>query len=69
VNPHSLEASKAFWVDLTHQTPIFPEVAVMLCRLHGFESALVSFPNGSGELERDRREQGEYAVVATKSLG
>lgn len=67
VNPHALEAFKAFSVDLSHQSPIFPEVAVALCRLHGFESALVTFPNGSGELERDRREQGEYAVVARKS--
>jgi SAM-dependent methyltransferase len=66
VNPHALEAFKAFWVDPTHRAPIFPEVAIALCRLTGFESAVVTFPNGSGELERDRREQGEYAVVATR---
>jgi SAM-dependent methyltransferase len=68
VNPHALEALKSFWVDLTHQAPIYPEVAVALCRLLGFDSAIVRFPNGSGELERDRREQGEYAVVATKAV-
>ena len=42
-------------------------VAVALCRLHGYDSARVFFPNGEGDLERDRREEGEYAVVATRS--
>jgi 2-polyprenyl-3-methyl-5-hydroxy-6-metoxy-1,4-benzoquinol methylase len=65
VNPHSLRAMKAFWVDPTHQTPIFPEVAAALCWLHGYGSARVVFPNGTGPLERDLFEQGEYAVVAT----
>jgi SAM-dependent methyltransferase len=64
VNPHSIAALKGFWVDLTHQKPIFPEVAVTLCRLHGFGSARILFPRGSGKLEEDLREQGEYAVVA-----
>jgi len=69
VNPHSARALKTFWVDLTHEKPIFPEVAVALCRLQGFEEAIVVFPNGSGELERDLYTQGEYAVVArTPSL-
>jgi len=66
VNPHSVSALKTFWVDLTHEKPIFPEVAVALCRLHQFDSAFVIFPHGSGDLERDRWEQGEYAVVASK---
>jgi len=64
VNPHSARALKTFWVDLTHEKPIFPEVAVAICRLHGFEEAIVIFPNGSGDLERDLYSQGEYAVVA-----
>jgi hypothetical protein len=67
VNPHSLEALKSFWVDLTHRHPIFPEVATALCWLRGFESAVIVFPHGSGDLEADRRTQGEYAVVARKS--
>jgi glycosyltransferase involved in cell wall biosynthesis/2-polyprenyl-3-methyl-5-hydroxy-6-metoxy-1,4-benzoquinol methylase len=66
VNPHALNAFKTFSVDLTHQSPIFPEVAVVLCRLTGFDTAYVLFPNGSGDLEQDRRQQGEYAVVATR---
>jgi glycosyltransferase involved in cell wall biosynthesis/SAM-dependent methyltransferase len=67
VNPHSLEALKGFWVDLTHRHPIFPEVAVALSGLHGFASAFVLFPHGSGDFESDRRTQGEYAVVAKKA--
>ncbi len=67
VNPHALEAFKTFWTDLTHQRPIFPEVALAWCWLVGFEQAYVLFPNGVDDLERDRRTQGEYAVVATKS--
>ncbi len=66
VNPHAVPAFKAFWVDLTHHAPIFPEVAVALCALHGFATAVVIFPNGSGDLDRDRWSQGEYAVIATK---
>jgi glycosyltransferase involved in cell wall biosynthesis/SAM-dependent methyltransferase len=66
VNPHSVAALRTFWVDPTHRSPIFPEVAVVLCRLHGFESAVILFPNGTGELERDRQREGEYAVVARK---
>lgn len=65
VNPHSIRAMKAFWVDPTHQTPIFPEVAAALCWLHGYGSARVVFPNGTGKLERDLFDEGEYAVVAT----
>jgi glycosyltransferase involved in cell wall biosynthesis/2-polyprenyl-3-methyl-5-hydroxy-6-metoxy-1,4-benzoquinol methylase len=65
VNPHALEAFKTFYTDLTHQRPIFPEVALTLVQLAGFEEAYVTFPLGSGDLESDRRSQGEYAVVAT----
>ncbi|MDX6646584.1 MAG: hypothetical protein QOK40_2311, partial [Miltoncostaeaceae bacterium] len=36
-----------------------------LLRSHGFASALVSFPSGSGVLREDRRTQPDYAVVAT----
>ena len=64
VNPHSPRALKTFWVDLTHQQPIFPEVALELVREAGFQSAYVFHPNGSGDVERDRFVQGEYAVVA-----
>jgi len=67
VNPHSVPALKTFWVDPTHQHPLFPEVALALCEISGFESAYVFHPNGTGEVEVDRYETGEYAVVATRA--
>lgn len=66
VNPHSVPALKAFWVDLSHQHPVFPEVALQLVRAAGFGSAYVFHPNGKGDVEADRFEQGEYAVVARR---
>jgi glycosyltransferase involved in cell wall biosynthesis/SAM-dependent methyltransferase len=66
VNPHSIQAFKTFWTDLTHTVPIFPEVAAVLCGIAGFTSAYVMFPNATDDdLEESRRTQGEYAVVAT----
>jgi SAM-dependent methyltransferase len=65
VNPHSVQALKTFWVDPTHQHPLFPEVLLELCRITGFASAFVFHPNGSGDVATDRFGQGEYAVVAT----
>jgi len=67
VNPHALEAFKTFWTDLSHQRPIFPEVALAWCWLLEFEQAFVFFPNGTGNLDNDRSTQGEYAVIATKA--
>ena len=67
VNPHSVAAMKAFWVDLSHQHPIFPEVTLALCKINGFEAAYAFHPNGTGDVEKDRYETGEYAVVATKA--
>ncbi|MEP6809614.1 MAG: methyltransferase domain-containing protein [Chthoniobacterales bacterium] len=64
VNPHSPRALKTFWVDLTHNKPIFPEVLVTFCREMGYEEASVSFPNGKGEFEENRLWEGEYAVIA-----
>ena len=68
VNPHSLEAFKTFYTDLTHQKPIFPEVAVALCWLMQFDEAYVFYPNGNGDFAKDREVQGEYAVVASKGF-
>lgn len=67
VNPHSTAALKNFWVDLSHQRPVFPETAITLCRHFGFEKATVMFPNGNGDFQNDLTTQGEYAVVAVKA--
>jgi SAM-dependent methyltransferase len=67
INPHSNPAFKTFWVDLTHQHPIFPEVALAFCGLAGFESAYVFAP-GHDSFEDARFEADRYAVVATAPM-
>ena len=65
VNPESYEAMKTFYVDLTHQRPIFPQVLLQLCREAGFPSARIFYPLGGGFTQRAQDTAGEYAVVAT----
>ena len=64
VNPHAPQALKHFWIDPTHQHPLFPEVVIALCRLTGFERGFIWYPQGSGDPDRDRVEHMDYAVVA-----
>jgi SAM-dependent methyltransferase len=64
VNPHRMASFKTFWVDLTHEHPVFPEVALALCAIAGFEQAYVFAPGFSG-FESARFEAPSYAVVAT----
>jgi hypothetical protein len=54
-----------FWVDLTHQHPIFLEVAPQLRRAADFRSTFVYHATGSGDLDRDPFATGGYADVAS----
>jgi SAM-dependent methyltransferase len=65
VNPHAAHALKAFWVDPTHQHPLFPEVVLELCRVEGFAEGYFFFPNATGDAENDRFQASAYTVVAT----
>ena len=64
VNPHSVVALKAFWLDPTHQHPLFPEVVLELCREAGFDQGFVLHPGGQGDVALDRYKITAYAVVA-----
>ncbi len=64
VNPHRVASLKTFWVDLTHQHPIFPEVALAICGIAGFESAYVFAPTFAS-FEEARLRSPAYAVVAS----
>lgn len=66
VNPHSQVALKHFWLDLTHEQPIFPEVALATAGLAGFHEAYIFYPGGSGDAATDRPRCGDYALVATR---
>ncbi|MBM0125564.1 class I SAM-dependent methyltransferase [Pimelobacter simplex] len=67
VNPHSPAALKTFWLDLTHVRPLFPESLLFLAREVGFEEAWIHLPQGTGDLDRDLRLCGEFALVARKA--
>lgn len=69
VNPHSVAALKSFWVDPTHQHPLFPETMLSLCALAGYVQGDVFAPVGSGDWREDRTRVGEYAVVASTPEG
>jgi SAM-dependent methyltransferase len=66
VNPEPVQSFKAFWIDPTHETFLYPDVLLTLCRLAGFDRGRVLFPGGIGIASQDRRTQPAYAVVATK---
>jgi SAM-dependent methyltransferase len=63
VNPHRVSSLKTFWVDLTHQHPIFPEVALALGAIAGFEPAYVFAP-AFASFEQARFQAPAYALVA-----
>jgi predicted SAM-dependent methyltransferase len=67
VNAHAAQALKNFWIDPTHRHPLFPETVIALCRLTGFAGAYVWHPQGTGDPDRDRIQQPDYAVVAETS--
>lgn len=65
VNPHCLQALKAFWLDPTHQHPLFPEAMLVFCRQVGFSRAWIRFSYHGRNLEDARRNSSSYAVIAT----
>lgn len=66
VNPHRPESLKTFWTDLTHQHPIFPEVALAHIRSAGFATGFLFFPHGTGDANQDLLEADAYSVVGYK---
>jgi SAM-dependent methyltransferase len=66
VNPYFIPAFRMFWVDLTHQCLIYPEVALALARATGFASGDIHFPGGTGNADFDRAEIGAYALIARR---
>ena len=67
VNGHNPAALKAFWTDTTHHHPLYPEVLLALCRLAGFESGEVRFPEETGDFNADIYANRDYAVYARKA--
>lgn len=67
INPHVPTSLKCFWVDLTHQHPMFPEVTLSYAWTAGFDQGYLFFPTGIGEPMIDIIEADAYAVVARKA--
>jgi O-antigen chain-terminating methyltransferase len=63
VNPHCMAAFRFFYLDPTHQRPLFPEVARFHCISAGFPHSEIYYPRSEGEPYFD---SGEYAVIARK---
>jgi 2-polyprenyl-3-methyl-5-hydroxy-6-metoxy-1,4-benzoquinol methylase len=64
-NPHAIDAFKAFWVDVTHVRPYYPESLLHLAQSAGFARAEIWAP-GEQDNVTDRLEfAGSYTLVAT----
>lgn len=66
VNPYSIEAFRAFHVDLSHQKLLYPEVLLFFCKAAGFRKASIFYPNKNGFSEDGYDETGQYSVIAYK---
>lgn len=64
VNPHCLSSLKAFWLDPTHQHPIFPEALIVFAQQAGFSSGRIVFSDEAADLGEARRTSPSYALVA-----
>jgi glycosyltransferase involved in cell wall biosynthesis/SAM-dependent methyltransferase len=67
VNPEPVQSFKAFWIDPTHETLLYPDVLLTLCRLVGFDRGRAVFPGGTGVTTQDRRARPAYAVIVEKA--
>lgn len=66
LNPHSPGVMNGFWTDPARKTPLYPEVAVALCHVTGFDEARVDFLPSTSKLEYDQLSQPEYVLIAMK---
>ena len=64
-NPHAIDAFKAFWVDVTHVRPYYPESLLHMAQSAGFSRAEIWAP-GEQDNITDRLEfAGSYTLIAT----
>lgn len=63
-NPHAIDAFKAFWLDVTHVRPYYPEALLHLVQAAGFSSAEI-WVDGVQPSVHDRLEYaGSYTLIA-----
>lgn len=73
VNPYNFSAFRGFYLDPSHQKPLFPEIISYLCRSSGFNDITTEFispdtyPSQGGIPEKDAQWScGDYAIIAKK---
>lgn len=65
-NPHAIDAFKAFWLDVTHVRPYYPEALVVEVARSGFSQAFIDVPGGSLHSEDALATAGSYVLIARK---
>jgi SAM-dependent methyltransferase len=64
-NPHAIDAFKAFWIDVTHVRPYYPESLLHMAQSAGFSRAEIWAPGTQNQV-KDRLEfAGSYVLIAT----
>ena len=64
-NPHAIDAFKAFWIDVTHVRPYYPESLLHMMLSAGFTKAEI-WVEGEQQLVSDRLGYaGAYSLIAT----
>lgn len=64
-NPHAIDAFKAFWVDVTHVRPYYPESLLHMVHSAGFKKAEI-WVEGEQQMVSDRLGYaGAYTIIAT----
>jgi 2-polyprenyl-3-methyl-5-hydroxy-6-metoxy-1,4-benzoquinol methylase len=63
-NPHAIDAFKAFWVDVTHVRPYYPESLLHMAQAAGFSRAEIWAPGTQMEIGERLGFAGSYVLVA-----
>jgi 2-polyprenyl-3-methyl-5-hydroxy-6-metoxy-1,4-benzoquinol methylase len=64
-NPHAIDAFKAFWVDVTHVRPYYPESLLHMAQSAGFSRAEIWAPGEQHDITNRLEFAGSYTLIAT----
>lgn len=65
-NPHAIDAFKAFWIDVTHVRPYYPESLLYMAQVAGFKRAEIWVDGESDSVIERLGIAGSYTIIATK---
>lgn len=64
-NPHAIDAFKAFWIDVTHVRPYYPESLLHMTQTFGFRRAEIWAPGTQSNINERLEFAGSYVLIAT----